>query len=195
MNNVKENEDMLEGERAFSEGYTFLPFIKDDDVKEFRDTISKFAHNYGDAESYLSLLNGISKHEYDARSEMLFRIEGMALQCFPLAIRRLTDKISKRSIRKIIKKIHSPEKADSIIADLDEIYSHYDFFVTKGVAHQDEFSIKTVYDRFPNSDIIDKDMKYLLDLYYSIVKGICRTYIKIQDEQFDFSPDIKKLLN
>lgn len=183
-----------DGEEAFAQAFQFAHFVPANDHEELRDFLYKFAHNYSEAKEYLNMLQQLNEIGIDGKSEMLFRIQAMALQCFPLAMRRMTDNTSKRSMQKLVAKLIRDEFNDSELKKIRDIHSHYNLYLDKGVAHQDEQSIKEILEAFPNTDVITQDMKYLSDLYTKIVEEICKKYISIEADPYNYSVDLRKLL-
>lgn len=183
-----------DGEEAFAQAFQFAHFVPANGHGELRDFLYKFAHNYSEAKEYLNMLQKLNEIGVDSKSEMLFRIQAMALQCFPLAMRRMTDNISKRSMQKLVTKVISDEFKDSELQKVRDIHSHYNLYLDKGVVHQDEQSIKEILEAFPDTRVIGQDMKHLRELYTKIVEAICIQYISIDTDPYDYSVDLKKLL-
>lgn len=183
-----------DGEEAFAQAFQFAYFVPSNDHEELRDFLYKFAHNYSEAKEYLNILKQLDEIDFDSKSEMLFRIQAMALQCFPLAMRRMTDNISKRSMQKLITKVIRDEFKDKELQKIRDIHSHYNLYLDKGVAHQDAQSIKEILEAFPDTDVIRQDMKHLKELYTKIVEEICKKYISIEVDPYDYSVDLNKLL-
>lgn len=186
--------DMSEGETAFADTFQFFDIVPEKDVGELRDLLYKYAHNYLEAVEYLQILKQVDAIQSEDKSELLFRIHGMALQCFPLAMRRLTDNISKRSLRKLVTKVVRKELSEQELQKIVEIHEHYSFYLDKGVAHQDEYSIKQILEAFPDSDIIDEDMQHLEDLYNTLVRELCSRYITIKQAAHDYNDELHKLI-
>lgn len=182
------------GEEAFAQAFQFAPFVPVGDQEELRDFLYKFAHNYSEAKEYLNVLEQLSEIDFDSKSELLFRIQAMALQCFPLAMRRMTDNISKRSMQKLVAKLIRDEFKDGELQKVRDIHSHYKLYLDKGVAHQDEQSVKENLEAFPDTDVITQDMNHLKDLYMKLVTEICTKYISIEAGPYDYSVDLNKLL-
>jgi hypothetical protein len=180
------------GEAAFAQTFQFFKHVDAKDQEELRDFLYKFAHNYMEAE-YLRLLEQLHAIKFGQKSELLVRIQAMALQCFPLAMRRMSDNISKRSLRKLVTKVVREELRDAELQKIKDIHEHYSFYLNKGVAHQDEPSIADVLRAFPNSDIIDADMKHLKELYKKLVKELCSKYIGIEGKPHDYEDELAKL--
>lgn len=86
------------GEEAYAQVFQFKSFVPKNDHEELRDFLYKYALNLSQAQDYLQILNQVNKIKDSLKSELLFRIYSMAIQCFPLAIRRMTDTISNRSL-------------------------------------------------------------------------------------------------
>jgi Txe/YoeB family toxin of Txe-Axe toxin-antitoxin module len=185
---------MSDGEKAFAQVFQFAPFVPQEDHDELRDFLYKFAHNFKEAQEYLQILKQVDDIDFDQKSELLFRVQAMALQCFPLAMRRMTDNISKRSLQKLVTKAVRDEFKVTEINKIKEIHSHYKLYVDKGVAHQDEVSVKENLEAFPDTSVIDADMKYLNELYNKLVKEICTGYIKINGKPHDYEDELMKLI-
>lgn len=181
------------GEEAFAQAFQFVPFVPTQDHDELRDFLYKFAHNHDEAKEYLQLLKQVDEIETEKKSELLFRIHGMALQCFPLAMRRMTDNISKRSLQKLVTKVIRDEFKSDEIDKIKAIHEHYKPYLDKGVAHQDELSIQEILRSFPNTDVIEEDMKHLEGLYNKLVKEICTKYIGIGRKPHDYRDELNKL--
>lgn len=181
------------GEEAFAQAFQFAPFVPAQDHDELRDFLYKYAHNYDEAKEYLNVLKQVDEIETKKKSELLFRIQGMALQCFPLAMRRMTDNISKRSLQKLVTKVVRDEFKSSEIDKIKEIHEHYKVYLDKGIAHQDELSIQEILKSFPDTEVIEEDIKHLEGLYNKQVKEICTKYIGIGRKPHDYSTELKKL--
>jgi hypothetical protein len=182
------------GEEAFAQTFQFAPFVPAQDHDELRDFLYKFAHNYDEAKEYLQILKQVDEIETDKKSELLFRIQGMALQCFPLAMRRMTDNISKRSLQKLVTKVVRDEFKTEEIEKIKAIHEHYQVYLNKGVAHQDELSVQEILKSFPNTDVIEEDMKHLETLYNKLVKETCTKYIGIGRKPTDYKLELDKLV-
>jgi hypothetical protein len=182
------------GEEVFAQVFQFTSSVPVDDREELRDFLYKFAHNYLEAKEYLNILKQLDEIAFDSKPELLFRIQAMALQCFPLAMRRMTDNISKRSMQKLVTKVVRDEFKDSELQKVRDIHSHYKLYLDKGVAHQDEQSVKENLEAFPDTDVIGRDMNHLKELYMKLVKEICTKYISIEVDPYDYSIDLSKLL-
>jgi len=183
-----------DGEEAFAQAFQFAPFVPIAEHEVLRDFLYKFAHNFEEAHEYLQILKQVHEIEYDHKSELLCRVQAMAIQCFPLAMRRMTDNVSKRSLQNLVSKAVRDEFKSDEIDKIKEIHSHYSTYLNKGVAHQDKKSIKEVLLAFPDSDVIEKDMKYLEELYVKLVKEICTGYIGINSPPHDYQDELKKLI-
>lgn len=182
------------GEEAFAQTFQFKSFVPSEDREELRDFLYKYAHNFGEAKEYLQILKQVDNIEYNSKSELLFRIQAMSLQCFPLAMRRLTDNISKRSLQKLVSKIIKDELKPAEIDKIKNIHEHYKLYLDKGVAHQDELSIKEILESFPDTKVIKADMKHLEDLYNTIVTEICSKYINIGGIPVNYAQQLKRLV-
>lgn len=108
-------------------------------------------------------------------------------------MRRMTDNISERGMQKFVTKVVRDEFKATEIAKIKTIYSHYKRFLNKGVAHQDIQSIQETLSAFPNSDVIEKDMQHLKDLYNKLTKEICKKYISIERKPYDYKHELEKL--
>jgi len=183
------------GEEAFAQTFQFAPFVPKEDHEELRDFLYKFAHNFDEAKEYLQILKQVDEIETDSKSELLFRIQGMAIQCFPLAMRRLTDNISKRSLQKLVTKVVRDEFKTDEIKKIRVIHEHYKVYLDKGVAHQDELSIKEILNSFPDTALIEEDMAHLEGLYNKLVKEFCTKYIGISRLPTDYETELKKLID
>lgn len=181
------------GEEAYAQAFQFKEGVPGSDRDELRDFLYKVAHNLNEAHGYLELLKNIDVVAKDYKSELVLRIHEMGLQCFGLTMRRLTDKLGRRSLQKFTKFL-KPPYVDSERKKFVIIYSHYDDFVTKGVAHQDEWSIAEVLKSFPDTKIIENDLKDIESFYYKICNEICERYAKIINPGHDFTKEIKKLI-
>ena len=122
-----------DGEEAFAQTFQFASFVPNEDHEELRDFLYKFAHNFEEAQEYLQILKQVDEIETDVKSELLFRIQAMALQCFPLAMRRMTDNISKRSLRHLVTKVIRDEFKASELSKIKNIHSHYKTYLNMGV--------------------------------------------------------------
>jgi hypothetical protein len=182
------------GEEVFAQTFQFATFVPTEDHEELRDFLYKYAHNFDEAKEYLQILKQVDEIETDSKSELLFRIQGMALQCFPLAMRRLTDNISKRSLQKLVTRVVRDEMKADELNKIKAINDHYKVYLNKGVAHQDELSIKEILKSFPDTDVIEADMKHVEDLYNKLVKEICTKYIGIGRLPVNYEPELKKLI-
>jgi hypothetical protein len=182
------------GEEAFAQAFQFASFVPAADHDELRDFLYKFAHNFSEAKEYLAILRQVNRIEYDNKSELLFRVQAMALQCFPLAMRRMTDNISKRSLQKLVTKLVREEFKDEELRKIQAIHLHYKLYLDKGVAHQDDQSIKQNLEAFPDTDVIEGDMEHLKNLYLKLVKEICTKYISIEGNPYNYEADLKKML-
>jgi hypothetical protein len=182
-----------DGEEVFSRMFQFAAFVPQEDQEELRDFLYKFSHNYSEAREFLQILKQVDEIDYSQKSELLFRIQAMAIQCFPLAMRRMTDNISKRSLQKLVTKIIREEFKVDEINKIKAIHEHYSSYLNKGVAHQDEPSIKEVLDAFPDTEVIDADMEHLKQLYFKVVKEICVGYIGIGGEPHDYNSELRIL--
>jgi len=181
------------GEEAFAQTFQFFKHVPASDHEELRDFLYKFAHNYREAEEYLRILEQVHEIDFDQKSELLFRILVMSLQCFPLAMRRMTDNISKRSLQKLVLKIIDEERRSTELQKIKDIHEHYSFYLNKGVAHQDEPSVADVLKAFPDTDIIKADMKHLKELYQKLVNEMCSKYIGIDGKPHDYASELAKL--
>ncbi len=184
----------LKGEEAFAKVFQFAPFVPSSEHEELRDFLYKFAHNYSEAKEYLKLLQQVDDIDFNSKSELLFRIQAMSLQCFPLAMRRMTDNISKRSLQKLITKVIREEFKNKELQKIRDIHAHYNLYLDKGVAHQDELSVKETLGAFPDTVVIERDMKHLKKLYLKIVKEICTSYIVLDTKTRSYKPELKKLV-
>lgn len=182
------------GEEAFAQVFKFAPVVPAEDHEELRDFLYKFAHNYAEAEEHLQLLNQIYEIHFDSKSELLFRIQVMALQCFPLAMRRMTDNISKRSMQMLVTKVVRDEFKDAELKKVKDIHDHYKLYLNKGVAHQDKQSIKENLTAFPDTDVVEADMKHLKNLYLKLVKEICTGYIDLTSGPKNYQNELEKLV-
>lgn len=187
------NMTKLEGEELYANAFRFFEFVPANEREELRDFLYKFAHNFQDAKEYLRLLEQLSLIEDKNSSSLIFLTQSMALQCFPLAIRRIADKSSKRSIQRLINKTLRDEHKHSAVVRVQEIINHYKQYLDKGVAHQDEYSIKEILELFPDSDVINQDMAYLESFYFKLTKELCSHYIDISRPATDFNSELKKL--
>jgi len=182
-----------DGEEVFSQVFQFTSLVPAEEQEELRDFLYKFAHNYFEAKEYLQLLKQVHEIEFDSKSELLYRIMAMAIQCFPLAMRRMTDNISERSLQKFIPKVVREEFRDDEVQKIKEIHSHYKIYLNKGVAHQDGLSINEALAEFPDSDVIEEDMKHLKELYLKVVNEICTKYIGLDGDPYDYQAELEKL--
>ncbi len=187
------NSNRSDGEEAFAQAFQFKPFVPAEEHEELRDFLYKFAHNYKEAEEYLQILRQVDELDSDSKSELLFRIQAMALQCFPLAMRRMTDNISKRSLQKLVTKVIRDEFKNEELQRVKDIHSHYKVYLDKGVAHQDEQSIKENLGAFPDTSVIEEDMEHLKQLYLKLVKEICKSCIDIESKPHDYEADLSKI--
>lgn len=183
-----------EGEEAFAQAFQFAPVVPKEDHEELRDFLYKFAHNFDEAKEYLQILKQVDEIETDEKSELLFRIQAMALQSFPLAMRRMTDNISERSLQLLVTKVIRDEFKASELSKVKDIHSHYKTYLNKGVAHQDVLSVREILKSFPNTDVIEKDMEHLKQLYNKLVKEICTKYIGIEGNPHNYTAELNKLV-
>lgn len=183
-----------EGEEVFAQSFQFAPFVPKQDHDLLRDFLYKFAYNYDEAKEYMQILKQVDEIETDKKSELLFRIQAMALQCFPLAMRRMTDNISERSLQKLVTKVVRDEFKVGELTKIKAIHSHYAIYLNKGVAHQDIMSIREILKSFPNTNVIEKDMVHLKQLYNKLVKEICTKYISIERTPHSYSAELYKLI-
>lgn len=181
------------GEEAFAQAFQFFPFVPQSDHEELRDFLYKFAHNYDEAKEHLQILQQGHEIETDNKSELLFRIHSMALQSFALDMRRMTDNISKRGMQGFVTKVVREEFKAAELTKIKTIYSHYKRFLDKGVAHQDIQSIQETLGAFPDTDVIEKDMQHLKDLYNKLTKEICSKYISIERKPHDYDSELQRL--
>lgn len=182
-----------EGEEAFAQAFQFFPFVPTSDHEELRDFLFKFAHNYDEAKEHLQLLKQLDELDADNKSELLYRIQGMALQSFALDMRRMTDNVSKRGMQQFITKVVRDEFRAGALDKIKAIHDHYKRFLNKGTVHQDEPSKHETLEEFPNTDVIDADMQHLKELYNKLTKELCSAYIGIEGEPYDYGPELKKL--
>lgn len=182
------------GEEAFAQIFQFKDFVTNEHHEKLRDFLYKFAHNLKEAHEYLQIAMQVHEIDFDSRSELLYRIQAMALQCFPLAMRRMTDNISKRGVQALISEVVHNDFKQSEIDKIKDIYKHYQYFLDKGHTHQDKQSIHAVLSRFPDSDVIDSDLKHLEELYLKIVREICAGYINVQRNPHDYQAELELLI-
>ena len=171
-----------------------MPLVPVQDHDELRDFLYKFAHNYDEAKEYLQILKQVDEIETDKKSQLLFRIQAMAIQCFPLAMRRMTDNISERSLQKLVTKLVRDEFKTAEIAKIKTIHSHYATYLNKGVAHQDKLSVQEILVSFPDTVVIEKDMEHLKNLYNKLVKEICTKYIGLERTPHNYTAELNKLV-
>ena len=183
------------GEEEFAQTFQFKSNASQEDQEELRDFFYKFAHNYNEAQEYLQILKQVDNIEYNSEDGLLYRIHGMSLQCFSLSMRRMTDNISERSLQKLITKVVPENLKNEEIKKIKNIYSHYCLYLNTGVAHQDKPSYKDGHEAFPNSDVIEKDMKHLEQLYLKLVLELCSKFISIEDKPYNYSVDLQKIKN
>lgn len=182
------------GEEAYAQVFQFKAEVNTADHETLRDYLYKIAYNYNEAYEYLGILEAIDQLDIlDSKANLVFRIQGMALQCLTLSMRRLTDRTGNRSLQKFIPKFIKPVEAEIELQKIDNIYSHYKDHATKGVAHQDTWSIKQVLNSFPDTKVILKDLKSIECFYYKIVKEICTNYIGISSNHSDYRAELQKL--
>lgn len=182
------------GEEAFAQTFQFFQFVPASAQEELRDFLYKFAHNYDEAKEHLRLLEQVDAIDFDVKSELLFRIQVMAIQCFALAMRRMTDNCGDRSLQRLVAKFIAVESRDNELQHIRDIHNHYSFYLNKGVAHQDKPSTKDTLSAFPNNDVIEADMEYLKQLYSRIVSTVCSKYIGIDSKPHDYDPALRKLI-
>jgi hypothetical protein len=129
----------------------------------------------------------------DNKVDVVYRIHGMSLQCFALCIRKLTDKQSERSVRKLINMSIQPRYLNRELAAIVEIYSHYEKFLNQFVVHQDVTSVHDGLKLFPDTEVIEADLKHLEGLYIKLVKEICTKYINVKRNNQGYGQDLDKL--
>lgn len=185
----------IRGEEVFKQGFIFKTHVPLGEQVLLGDFLYKFAHNFLEARDYLQILELSDELDTAHISWLLFRIQGMALQCFALAMRRMTDDASKRSIRKLISRIIGGELGKTEVEDLKKIHSHFADFVDKGVAHQDQQSYWEVHAAFPNTDVIKKDVLHLENLYYRLVGQVCERCITIRQPMHSYKKKLERLLS
>lgn len=180
------------GEMYFAEQFKFPSTVPIKKQKKLRSYLYKFADNYFEAKEYLQLLKQTHELANINDSEFIFRVSYMSIQCFALAVRRMTDS-GNRSIRELLRMLVVKEEVDAVISEIEAIYGHYSDFLNWMVAHEDIHSKQVALSAFPNTDIIDADMKRLLELYNTIVSQICTECIRIDSNPIDYSNEILKL--
>lgn len=184
-----------EGEEAYAQVFQFKSFVPDTVKDKLRDYLYKIAHNFIEAKEYLEILKGIDElSALESDSELIFRIQGMALQSFALAMRRITDKSGQRSLQKFIPAFFNKKYVDVEVKKIQEIYSHYEKYLNKGVAHQDSWSIHQALGNFPDTEIIESDIKHIEDFYYKIVKELCTIYASVEHSKHDYKVELLKLI-
>ncbi len=183
-----------DGEEAFAQAFQFHDIVPATDHEKLRDFLYKFAHNLMEAHEYLQIAKQVHDIDFDTRSELIYRVQAMALQCFPLAMRRLTDNISTRGVQALINQLVRDEFKDDELLKLKTVYGHYKYFLDKGHAHQDKQSIKQVLSKFPDSDVIEGDLKHLEELYSRLVKEICTSYINVKRNPHDYKSELELLI-
>ena len=181
------------GEEAFAQVFQFKSIVPTEDHDELRDFFYKFRFNYDEAQEYFAILEQAHDMDAFAKSELLFRVYAMALQCFALSMRRLTDHLGNRSLQKLIPKIIAPELMKKELKRIKDIHNHFSFYLNKSVAHQDTFSVKEALESFPETDVIKQDMKHLKDLYLKLVRELCMSYVGMNREPHDFRDEFNKL--
>jgi hypothetical protein len=182
-----------EGEEAFAQAFHFLPFVPAVDHEVLRDFLYKFAHNYDEAKEHLQLLKQLDELDADNKSELLFRVQGMALQSFALDMRRMTDNISKRGMQAFVTKVARDEFKAEELNKIKAIHDHYKRFLNKGTVHQDKQSKHETLAAFPDTNVIDADMQYLKELYNKLTKELCSAYIGIDGTPYDYGAELNKL--
>ncbi len=183
-----------DGEEAYAQVFQFKDEVNRSDQDEIRDFLYKIAFNLEEAYAYLELLKSVDAHDKKAWSELIFRINGMSLQCFALAIRRLTDRRGKRSLQKFTKFLE-PDRAKTEGAKFETVYSHYEDFINKGIAHQDDWSTKEIFESFPDTHVIDSDLQEIEEFYIKITQEMCSKYAKIVKNDYDYSEALNRLVS
>ena len=181
------------GEEVYAQTFQFKSIVPVESHEELRDFFYKFAHNMQEAREYLQILKQVDEIKFDHKSELLMRIQAMALQAFPLAMRRMTDATGKRSLRGLINRIYRGEYKDSELQQIKKIHSHYKGYLNKSVTHQDVHSIRQALLAFPNTDAIEADLQYLDNFYYKLSNDLCRRYINISTPVYDYSGELNLL--
>lgn len=181
------------GEEAYARVFKFKSSVPTSEHELLRDYLYKFSYNYSEARQDLRLLKQVNVVGLNNDSKLLPRIMALSLQGYALDMRRMTDSASRRSTRKLLKIVIKPGLEVAEIAKLVEIHDHYSFYVDKGIAHQDEYSVKEVLENYPDSETIEKDMVHLKKLYLKIVKENCVSYIRIDSKIEDYSQELEML--
>lgn len=184
---------LSEGEKAYRDVFQFAPFVVKDHVPKLKDLLYKFAHNLSEAYDYLEILEYVNGMGSENKNELAYRIHGMSLQCFALSLRKLTDRQSQRSARKLVEKVYKPELKQQELDSIESVYGHYEKFLNKFVAHQDNWSISDGLAVFPDNDVIEADLKYLNDLYDKVCKKICTSYIGVSRKSRGYGPMLDRL--
>lgn len=182
-----------DSEDVFAQSFQFFGFVPETEHVLLRDFLYKFAFNYDEAKEYLKILTQVYEIDYGKKSELLNRINGMALQSFALAMRRMTDNISKRGMQELVTKVVRDEFKTEELSKIKAIYTHYKGYLDKGVAHQDKQTIHDTLAAFPGTEVIEADMNNLRDLYNKLAKELCSKYISIEREPHDYDSELKKL--
>lgn len=184
------------GEQAYKNAFVFRnKQIPSAIANEWREYLYLLHFNIQEAEAFLEILKaGDALDKNFAKTDLLYRIHGMALGSFALAIRRATDKTGKRSIRNFVNKYCTDEPKKQRLAMLNAIHSHYENFNNNLVAHQSDWSILEIYNKhFPDTDIIEEDMSSLRQLYKDLTGELCLGYISIEPKTHDFDIELRKL--
>jgi hypothetical protein len=183
------------GEDVYASTFQFKTGVHEDHHESLRDFLYKFAFNLGEAYEYLAIVKQSVDLEPKVRTELFSRVYSMSLQCFALSIRKMTDQSSERSVRKLISLAVKTELAPEHTKKIEAIYKHYDKFLNKFVVHQDIDSVHQAISYFPDTDVVDEDIRYLREYYLNLASEICKSYINVSGKSADYSSDLAKLVD
>ena len=186
---------MSEGEASYSSSFVFKDAIDKKSQEELRDYLYKFAFNLQEAHEYMSILDSCADIESKNRTEFIQRIFIMSLLSISLSIRKITDRSSERSIRKLERILPSSGAISEYSDKIEPIYANYEKFLNKFVAHQDKIGIHDALGHIPDLKIMHKDLQTLREYYLLLCNEICRGYIGIDEDGTYFGFEINKLLN
>ena len=181
------------GEKSYADKYIFKSIVKPCDHEDLKDFLYKYAFNLNEAYQYLGLVKQTLDTHPGIKTELIYRIYAMGLQCFALSVRKITDTKSKRSLRRLINLAVKPALAAEHKNKISDIYTHYEKFLNKFVVHQDLESIHEGIGFFPETEVIDNDLNYLREYYLTLTQEICVSYMDVTGNPSNFTNDLAKL--
>jgi len=183
-----------QGEQTYVDSFIVKDFINSSDRELIKDYLYKFSFNLSEAYEYLFLVSQCNDIEAEWKSELFYRIYGMALQCLALCIRKMTDASSERSVRKLVAITEKYKVAVVDEQQIEIIYRHYDKFLNKFVVHQDVHSINDGVSFFPDTKVVVNDLERLRSYYLGIAQSYCNGYIDVSGEGHYYGFDLEKIV-